>query len=97
MGGFINLNSLANSASMALLFVYLMVALSVLVFRKTNSEFKREFKVPFGPVIPIIAIICCLFLMINLSLMTWVYFIAFLIFAILFYFAYSRKHSKLIK
>ena len=44
LGGFINLNSLANSASMALLFVYLMVALSVLVFRKTNSEFKREFK-----------------------------------------------------
>lgn len=97
LGGFINLNSLANSASMALLFVYLMVALSVLVFRKTNSEFKREFKVPFGPVIPIIAIICCLFLMINLSLMTWVYFIAFLIFAILFYFAYSRKYSKLNK
>ena len=95
LGGFVNLNSLANASSMALLFVYLMVALSVLVFRKTNPKFKREFKVPFGPVIPIIAIICCLFLMINLPIMTWIYFSIFLLIAIMFYFIYSSKNSKL--
>lgn len=95
LGGFVNLNSLANASSMALLFVYLMVALSVLVFRKTNPEFKRAFKVPFGPVIPIIAITCCLFLMINLSLITWIYFGIFLLIIIIFYFIYSNKNSKL--
>ena len=95
LGGFVNLNSLANASSIALLFVYLMVALSVLVFRKTNPEFKREFKVPFGPIIPIIAIICCLFLMINFSLITWIYFGIFLLIVIIFYFIYSKKNSKL--
>ena len=95
LGGFVNLNSLANASSMALLFVYLMVSLSVLVFRKTNPEFKREFKVPFGPVIPIMAIICCLFLMINLSLRTWIYFGIFLFIVIISYFIYSNKNSKL--
>lgn len=95
LGGFINLNNLANIFSMAILFVYLMVTLSVLVFRKTNPDFKREFKVPFGPIIPIIAIGCCLFLMISLPLMTWIYFIIFLVLVIIFYFVYSRKRSKL--
>lgn len=95
LGGFVNLNSLANASSMALLFVYLMVALSVLVFRKTNPEFKRGFKVPFGPIISIIAIGCCLFLMINLSLATWIYFGIFLLVVIIFYFVYSNKNSKL--
>lgn len=95
LGGFVNLNSLANASSMALLFVYLMVALSVLVFRRTNPDFKRGFKVPFGPIIPIIAISCCLFLMINLSWVTWIYFGIFLVIVIIFYFIYSNKNSKL--
>lgn len=95
LGGFVNLNSLANASSIALLFVYLMVALSVLVFRKTNPNFKREFKVPFGPVIPVIAIICCLFLMVNFYLITWIYFGIFLLVVIIFYFIYSNKNSKL--
>lgn len=48
LGGFINLNSLANSASMALLFVYLMVALSVLVFRKLIVNLKENLKFLLG-------------------------------------------------
>ena len=57
LSGFVQLDSLANASTLALLFVYLMVSLSVIVFRKTNPDFKRGFRTPFVPLIPILAII----------------------------------------
>ncbi|WP_317311820.1 amino acid permease [Clostridium thermobutyricum] len=97
LSGFVQLDSLANASTLALLFVYLMVSLSVIVFRKTNPDFKRGFKTPFVPLIPILAILSCGFLMISLPISTWIYFIIFIILAIIFYFTYSIKNSNLNK
>lgn len=97
LAGFVNLNILANFTSMALLFAYLIVSLGVIVFRKTNPNFERGFKTPFVPVIPILSILCCGFLMFSLPVVTWIYFICFLILTIIFYFTYSIKNSKLSK
>lgn len=92
LSGFVQLDSLANASTLALLFVYLMVSLSVIVFRKTNPDFKRGFRTPFVPLIPILAILSCGFLMISLPISTWIYFIIFIILAIIFYFTYSIKN-----
>lgn len=97
LSGFVQLDSLANASTLALLFVYLMVSLSVIVFRKTNPDFKRGFRTPFVPLIPILAILSCGFLMISLPISTWIYFIIFIILAIIFYFTYSIKKSNLNK
>lgn len=97
LSGFVQLDSLANASTLALLFVYLMVSLSVIVFRKTNPDFKRGFRTPFVPLIPILAILSCGFLMISLPISTWIYFIIFIILAIIFYFTYSIKNSNLNK
>lgn len=82
LSGFVQLDSLANASTLALLFVYLMVSLSVIVFRKTNPDFKRGFRTPFVPLIPILAILSCGFLMISLPISTWIYFIIFIILAL---------------
>ena len=97
LGGFVNLVALAHLWTIALLFVYSMVSISLIAFRKTNPEFKRGFKTPFVPIIPILAAACCVFLMINISLIIWIYFIIFLLIAIIFYFVYSSRNSKLNK
>ena len=97
LGGFVNLEALAHLWTIALLFVYSMVSISLIAFRKTNPEFKRGFKTPFVPIIPILAAACCVFLMINISLIIWIYFIIFLLIAIIFYFVYSSRNSKLNK
>ena len=95
LSGFINLGQLANFANMALLFAYLIVSVSLIAFRKNNPHVKRVFKTPFVPVLPIVAAIFCGFLIINLSLVIWLYFIVFLIIATIVYFVYSYKHSKM--
>ena len=97
LGGFVNLEALAHLWTIVLLFVYSMVSISLIAFRKTNPEFKRGFKTPFVPIIPILAAVCCVFLMINISLIIWIYFIIFLLIAIIFYFVYSSRNSKLNK
>ena len=97
LGGFVNLEALAHLWTIVLLFVYSMVSISLIAFRKTNPEFKRGFKTPFVPIIPILAAAWCVFLMINISLIIWIYFIIFLLIAIIFYFVYSSRNSKLNK
>ena len=91
LGGFANLNQLADLSTMSLLLVYLLVSVSVIVFRKTNPEFKRGFKTPFVPIVPILSILCCGFLIVSLSLTVWIEFGIFLAVILIFYFAYSRK------
>ncbi|EJQ43567.1 hypothetical protein IEQ_04895 [Bacillus cereus BAG6X1-2] len=62
-----------------------MVSLSVIILRKTHPELKRGFRVPLVPVLLIISIVCCLFLMVNLPLRTWVYFCIWLAIGVVVY------------
>lgn len=95
LAGFINLGSLANFSNMALLVAYFIVSISVIVFRKVKPDLKRGFRTPFVPLIPILAALSCGFLILNLPYEIWIYFIVFIIFATILYFAYSYKHSKI--
>lgn len=95
MTGVVDLKQLADLANIILIGTFMLVALSVIVFRKSHPHVKRGFMVPLVPVLPMIAVLCCLFLMYNLSLMTWVYFAAWLALGTIVYFTYSRKHSNL--
>ena len=49
-----------------------MVGVSVIILRKTHPKLQRGFMVPLVPILPIISIACCLFLMVNLPLKTWI-------------------------
>lgn len=93
MTGLVDLKQLADVANITLIGTFLLVALSVVVFRKTHPKVKRAFKVPLVPVLPIFAVISCLFLMTNLSKQTWLYFGIWLALGTIIYFSYSRKNS----
>jgi APA family basic amino acid/polyamine antiporter len=95
MSGFIDLKQLADLANIILIGTFLTVCLSVIVLRKTHPNLERGFKVPMVPVLPAIAIVCCLFLMLNLSKTTWLYFAGWLAIGLVVYLVYSRKHSLL--
>ncbi|MDF2880514.1 MAG: amino acid permease-associated region [Clostridiaceae bacterium] len=97
MTGVVDLKQLADVANITLIGTFLLVALSVVVLRKSQPDLKRNFKVPLVPFLPILAVICCLFLMFNLSKATWLYFGVWLALGTAVYFTYSRKHSLLQK
>lgn len=95
LAGVIDLKQLADLANMVLLGTFSLVALSVIVLRKTHPNLERGFKVPLVPVVPLMAIACCLFLMFSLSKTTWLYFGVWNLLGVVVYFVYSRKHSSL--
>ena len=45
------------------------------------------------PVVPILAIVACLWLMLNLTALTWVRFVVWMVLGLVMYFAYGARHS----
>jgi APA family basic amino acid/polyamine antiporter len=51
--------------------------------------------VPFSPVVPALSALACLYLMANLSIETWLRFLAWLVIGLVVYAAYGYRHSRL--
>jgi APA family basic amino acid/polyamine antiporter len=65
------------------IFLTVLVGLAVWAFRQNLS------------LIPLLGLICCLYMMAELSVWNWIYFFIWLLVGLAIYFGYSRKHSKL--
>ena len=95
IAGFLPLNIIVEFLNTGTLISFISVSAAVIVLRKTMPDFKRMFKAPGVPFTPAIAIICCIVLLCELKLITWIGFIVWLIIGLLVYFFYGRKHSVL--
>jgi basic amino acid/polyamine antiporter, APA family len=93
--GFVPLDKLAELTSIGTLFAFATVSLGVAVLRKTQPDLKRGFKTPWVPFIPALAVIFCVYLMLQLSLFTWKGFLVWLIIGLVIYIAYGYRHSNL--
>ena len=92
-----DIGAFADLANMGTLCAFAMVSAGVLVLRKQQPERPRGFRVPWVPVVPILAIACCLLLMLSLPLFTWLNFLGWLTLGLLIYFGYSKSRSLLRK
>ncbi|MBI0327041.1 amino acid permease [Burkholderia plantarii] len=90
----IPLNVLAELINIGTLAAFAMVSIAVIVLRRTRPDLPRAFRCPGVPVVPVLAVASCLFLMLNLSAVTWKAFIIWLVIGLAVYFAYSRRHAK---
>ncbi|MCS3804899.1 APA family basic amino acid/polyamine antiporter [Chromobacterium alkanivorans] len=95
LAGFVPLHTLAELVNIGTLAAFTLIALSVIVLRKREPNLPRKFVCPGVPYIPTLAILCCGFLMTQLSLLTWVCFIVWLLIGLVVYFGYSRRNSLL--
>ena len=93
--GFVPLDKLAELTSIGTLFAFATVSLGVAVLRKTRPDLKRGFKTPWVPLIPALAVIFCVYLMLQLSMFTWKGFFVWLILGLIIYAGYGYRHSKL--
>lgn len=93
--GFVPLDRLAELTNIGTLFAFTMVSLGVVVLRYTQPDLERGFKTPFVPFIPGLAVIFCVYLMLQLSTFTWKGFAVWLVIGLIIYIAYGYKHSKL--
>ncbi|MBV8931011.1 MAG: amino acid permease, partial [Kutzneria sp.] len=94
-GGFFPSNKLEEVVNVGTLSAFVLVSAGVLVLRKTRPDLPRGFRAPLVPLVPILAIVSCLWLMINLTALTWVRFAVWMAIGIVFYFAYGARKSVL--
>jgi len=83
---------LANIGSLA---AFVVVAVAVIILRWKQPEIRRPFKTPLMPFIPLIAIIFCSFLIMELPIITQIRFIIWLLIGVIIYYLYGRNKSKL--
>lgn len=97
IAAFLPVGIVAEMANIGTLSALAIVSAGVIILRKTQPNLKRPFKVPLVPYLPGIAIIFCIYLMLNLPRATWARFIIWMAMGMFVYFTYSVKHSKLNK
>jgi basic amino acid/polyamine antiporter, APA family len=95
LAGFIPLEELAELVNIGTLFAFVLVAAAVILLRRTRPDLPRGFRVPWGPVIPALAMVACAVLMLFLTVETWLRFFAWMALGIVVYFLYGRRRSRL--
>jgi APA family basic amino acid/polyamine antiporter len=85
---------LGELVSIGTLFAFVIVCAGIPVLRKTRPELPRPFRTPFSPVVPVLGVLSCFYLMTSLPWHTWERLILWMAIGIAIYFGYSRRHSK---
>ncbi|GLC97357.1 amino-acid transporter protein [Cupriavidus sp. TA19] len=95
IAGFVPLNVLAELINIGTLAAFTLISVAVLVLRKTRPDLPRAFRCPGVPVVPLLSIGFCLFLMAHLQALTWIAFLVWLALGLVIYFAYARRNAVL--
>ncbi|MEV6315652.1 amino acid permease [Streptomyces sp. NPDC051776] len=95
IAGFTSIEELAELVNIGTLFAFVVVAIGVIVLRRTRPDLHRAFRTPWVPVIPILSVCASLWLMLNLPAETWVRFGGWMIAGFFIYFLYGRSHSRM--
>lgn len=92
--GLFDVGTFAEMSNIGTLFAFVLVSIGVVVLRYKDPQRHRGFKVPLGPVIPILSTLFCILLMAGLPAITWVRFFVWLVIGLFVYVFYSRKRSE---
>ncbi|CAK0769746.1 Methylthioribose transporter [Gammaproteobacteria bacterium] len=95
IAGFIPIAQVAELVNIGTLAAFVLVCLGVIMLRRTHPNLPRPFRTPWSPLVPILGIVFCLYLMASLPMFTWLRFIVWLALGLVVYFVYSRAHSTL--
>ncbi|MCO5237070.1 MAG: amino acid permease [Chitinophagaceae bacterium] len=92
---FVPARVVGEMTSIGTLFAFILVCIGIWVMRVKMPEVPRGFKTPLVPLVPILGVATCFFMMAFLPLDTWIRLIVWMIIGFDIYMWYSIYHSKL--
>ncbi|WP_326842160.1 amino acid permease [Streptomyces sp. NBC_01558] len=92
---FASLDSVVNLCTIGTLAVMVAVNIAVIALRRREPGLARTFRVPLYPVVPVLGVGFCLYLMYETGWTTWLQFAGFLAAGLLVYLVYGRRNSRL--
>jgi amino acid transporter len=95
LAGLLPINFLAEMTSIGTLVAFLVVSVGVIILRRTAPDLPRGFTVPGYPVTPILSILGCIWIIIDLRPITIAVFLIWVAVVLVWYFTYGIRHSRL--
>jgi APA family basic amino acid/polyamine antiporter len=92
---FVPARVVGEMTSIGTLFAFILVCIGVWVMRRKMPELPRAFKTPMVPLVPILGIFTCLFMMVFLPMDTWIRLLVWMLIGMDIYLAYGAKNSHL--
>ncbi|MGH7916899.1 MAG: amino acid permease, partial [Candidatus Binataceae bacterium] len=90
---FLPIEEIAELTNIGTLFAFVLVCLGVWIMRHQEPGLERPFRTPLVPLVPILGILFCGYLMTQLALLTWLRFVVWMAIGLAIYFSYGRFHS----
>ncbi|MHB8381090.1 MAG: amino acid permease [Candidatus Binataceae bacterium] len=88
------IQEIAELTNIGTLFAFVLVCLGLIILRWIEPGMRRPFRTPLVPLVPILGVIFCLYLMLSLPIVTWIRFFAWMAIGFGIYFGYGRFHSR---
>lgn len=92
---FVPARVVGEMTSIGTLFAFILVCVGVMVMRKKMPDAPRAFRTPLVPLVPILGIGVCLFMMVFLPADTWIRLVVWMIIGLDVYLFYGMKNSVL--
>src|SRR5678815_5708601 len=95
IAGLFPIGLLGELVSIGTLLAFVIVSAGIIVLRSKSPDLPRPFKTPLVPIVPILAIAICGYMMASLPSDTWIRLIVWLALGLLIYFLYGKSHSRI--
>ena len=95
IAGFFPIGLLGQLVSIGTLLAFVIVCGGILVLRRTRPDLPRPFRTPFVPVVPVLGILICGYMIYGLPHDTWIRLVVWMAIGLCIYFFYGRHRSKL--
>lgn len=95
IAGFIAIDELAEIVNIGTLFAFMIVCSGVIVLRYKRPDLTRPFKTPLMPLIPLLGVMSCIYLIAHLPMITLFRFGIWMLIGMVFYFSFGRRNSVL--
>ncbi|MDX2120019.1 MAG: amino acid permease [Gemmatimonadota bacterium] len=95
IAGIFPIGLLGELVSIGTLLAFVIVCGGIIVLRRVQPDLHRPFKTPLVPLVPILGILICGYMMYGLPVDTWLRLGIWMALGLAIYFLYGRSHSKL--
>ena len=97
VAAFTPIDRVSEMCSMGTLLAFAMVCVAVMILRKKKPELERPYKTPAVYLVGTLGVCFNIFLMTQVRMATWKFFLVWGAIGVIVYFVYSRRHSNLNK
>jgi APA family basic amino acid/polyamine antiporter len=92
---FTTIDEMVDLTNIGTLFAFILVCTGILILRKREPDRPRSFRTPWVPLIPVLGIVACFYLIFGLPWITWIRFAVWLLIGMVIYFSYGYKKSRI--